>query len=154
MTKTSLTNNKESNLMGKTNMTKTPDKVTLGEEVTIVPSTDVTKTKETKLSLKSVTSLLGNLDGFTSEEQKNIQDVMKTLQDKGKVTSGQGGGSSTDTKEMIDFRKNFDISCNEQSDGFDITKTGLKKYYKLDTDGRKSYMMLYFRRSGDKTTPK
>ena len=154
MTKTSLTNNKESNLMGKTNMTKTPDKVTLGEEVTIVPSTDVTKTKETKLSLKSVTSLLGNLDGFTSEEQKNIQDVMKTLQDKGKVTSGQGGGSSTDTKEMIDFRKNFDISCNEQSDGYDITKTGLKKYYKLDTDGRKSYMMLYFRRSGDKTTPK
>ena len=140
--------------MGKTNMTKTPDKVTLGEEVTIVPSTDVTKTKETKLSLKSVTSLLGNLDGFTSEEQKNIQDVMKTLQDKGKVTSGQGGGSSTDTKEMIDFRKNFDISCNEQSDGYDITKTGLKKYYKLDTDGRKSYMMLYFRRSGDKTTPK
>ena len=154
MTKTSLTNNKESNLMGKTNMTKTPDKVTLGEEVTIVPSTDVTKTKETKLSLKSVTSLLGNLDGFTSEEQKNIQDVMKTLQDKGKVTSGQGGGSSTDTKEMIDFRKNFDISCNEQSDGYDITKTGRKKYYKLDTDGRKSYMMLYFRRSGDKTTPK
>ena len=153
MTKTSLTNNKESNLMGKTNMTKTPDKVTLGKEVTIVPSTDVTKTKETKLSLKSVTSLLGNLDGFTSEEQKNIQDVMKTLQDKGKVTSGQGGGSSTDTKEMIDFRKNFDISCNEQSDGYDITKTGLKKYYKLDTDGRKSYMMLYFRRSGDKTTP-
>ena len=139
--------------MGKTNMTKTPDKVTLGTEVTIVPSTDVTKTKETKLSLKSVTSLLGNLDGFTSEEQKNIQDVMKTLQDKGKVTSGQGGGSSTDTKEMIDFRKNFDISCNEQSDGYDITKTGLKKYYKLDTDGRKSYMMLYFRRSGDKTTP-
>jgi len=139
--------------MGKTNMTKTPDKVTLGKEVTIVPSTDVTKTKETKLSLKSVTSLLGNLDGFTSEEQKNIQDVMKTLQDKGKVTSGQGGGSSTDTKEMIDFRKNFDISCNEQSDGYDITKTGLKKYYKLDTDGRKSYMMLYFRRSGDKTTP-
>ena len=153
MTKTSLTNNKESNLMGKPNMNKTPDKVTLGEEVTIVPSIDVTKTKETKLSLKSVTSLLGNLDGFTSEEQKNIQDVMKTLQDKGKVTSGQGGGSSTDTPEMIEFRKDFDISCNEQSDGFDITKTGLKKYYKLDTDGRKSYMMLYFRRSGDKTTP-
>ena len=154
MTKTSLTNNKESNLMGKPNMNKTPDKVTLGEEVTIVPSIDVTKTKETKLSLKSVTSLLGNLDGFTTEEQKNIKDVMKTLQDKGKVTSGQGGGSSTDTPEMIDFRKNFDISCNEQSDGFDITKTGLKKYYKLDTEGRKSYMMLYFRRSGDKTTPK
>ena len=154
MTKTSLTNNKESNLMGKTNMTTTPDKVTLGEEVTIVPSIDVTKTKETKLSLKSVNSLLGNLDGFTSDEQKKIQDVMKTLQDKGKVTSGQGGGSSTDTPEMIEFRKDFDISCNEQSDGFDITKTGLKKYYKLDTDGRKSYMMLYFRRSGDKTTPK
>ena len=135
-------------------MNKTPDKVTKSTEVTVVPSVDVTKTKETKLSLKSVNSLLGNLDGFTSDEQKKIQDVMKTLQDKGKVTSGQGGGSSTDTPEMIDFRKNFDVSCSEQSDGFDITKTGLKKFYKLDTEGRKSYMMLYFRRSGDKTTPK
>ena len=79
---------------------------------------------------------------------------MKTLQDKGKVTSGQGGGSSTDTPEMIEFRKEFDLNCSECSDGHDITKTGLKKYYKLDTEGRKSYMMLYFRRSGDKTTPK
>ena len=140
--------------MGKPNMNKNPKEVTKGTEVTVVPSIDVTKTKETKLSLKSVNSLLGNLDGFTSDEQKKIQDVMKTLQDKGKVTSGQGGGSSTDTPEMIDFRKNFDVSCSEQSDGFDITKTGLKKYYKLDTEGRKSYMMLYFRRSGDKTTPK
>ena len=154
MTKTSITNTKESNLMRKPNMNKTPDKVTKSTEVTIVPSLDVTKTKETKLSLKSVNSLLGNLDGFTSDEQKKIQDVMKTLQDKGKVTSGQGGGSSTDTPEMIDFRKNFDVSCSEQSDGFDITKTGLKKFYKLDTEGRKSYMMLYFRRLGDKTTPK
>ena len=136
--------------MSNKTMTKTPK----SSEITSVTSIDVTKTKDTKLSLKSVNSLLGNLDGFTSEERKNIQDVMKTLQDKGKVTSGQGGGSSTDTKEMIDFRKNFDISCNEQSDGYDITKTGLKKYYKLDTNGRKSYMMLYFRRSGDKTTPK
>ena len=140
--------------MGKPNMNKNPKEVTKGTEVTVVPSIDVTKTKETKLSLKSVNSLLGNLDGFTSDEQKKIQDVMKTLQDKGKVTSGQGGGSSTDTPEMIDFRKNFDVSCSEQSDGFDITKTGLKKFYKLDTEGRKSYMMLYFRRSGDKTTPK
>ena len=150
MIKTSLTNTKESNLMSNKTMTKTPK----SSEITSVTSIDVTKTKDTKLSLKSVNSLLGNLDGFTSEERKNIQDVMKTLQDKGKVTSGQGGGSSTDTSEMIDFRKNFDISCNEQSDGYDITKTGLKKYYKLDTNGRKSYMMLYFRRSGDKTTPK
>ena len=154
MTKTSLTNNKESNLMSNKTMTKTPKEVTKGTEVTVVPSIDVTKTKETKLSLKSVNSLLGNLDGFTPEERKNIQDVMKTLQDKGKVTSGQGGGSTTDTPEMIEFRKNFDISCSEQSDGFDITKTGLKKYYKLDTEGRKSYMMLYFRRSKDKVTPK
>ena len=154
MTKTSITNTKESKLMGKPNMNKNPKEVTKGTEVTVVPSIDVTKTKETKLSLKSVNSLLGNLDGFTSDEQKKIQDVMKTLQDKGKVTSGQGGGSSTDTPEMIEFRKDFDISCNEQSDGYDITKTGLKKYYKLDTEGRKSYMMLYFRRSGDKTTPK
>ena len=36
MTKTSITNTKESKLMGKPNMNKTPDKVTLGEEVTIV----------------------------------------------------------------------------------------------------------------------
>ena len=151
MTKTSLTNNKESNLMSNKTMTKTPKEVTKETEVT---SIDVTKTKETKLSLKSLNSLLGNLDGFTSEERKNIQDVMKTLQDKGKVTSGQGGGSTTDTPEMIDFRKNFDISCSEVSDGYDITKTGLKKYYKLDTEGRKSYMMLYFRRSKDKVTPK
>ena len=154
MTKTSITNTKETKLMRKPNMNKNPKEVTKGTEVTVVPSLDVTKTKETKLSLKSVNSLLGNLDGFTSDEQKKIQDVMKTLQDKGKVTSGQGGGSSTDTPEMIDFRKNFDVSCSEQSDGFDITKTGLKKFYKLDTEGRKSYMMLYFRRSGDKTTPK
>ena len=154
MTKTSITNTKETKLMRKPNMNKNPEEVTKSTEVTVVPSLDVTKTKETKLSLKSVNSLLGNLDGFTSDEQKKIQDVMKTLQDKGKVTSGQGGGSSTDTPEMIDFRKNFDVSCSEQSDGFDITKTGLKKFYKLDTEGRKSYMMLYFRRSGDKTTPK
>ncbi len=151
MTKTSLTNNKESNLMSNKTMTKTPKEVTKETEVT---SIDVTKTKETKLSLKSVNSLLGNLDGFTPEERTNIQKVMKTLQDKGKVTSGQGGGSTTDTPEMIDFRKNFDISCSEVSDGYDITKTGLKKYYKLDTEGRKSYMMLYFRRSKDKVTPK
>ena len=154
MTKTSITNTKETKLMRKPNMNKNPEEVTKSTEVTVVPSIDVTKTKETKLSLKSVNSLLGNLDGFTSDEQKKIQDVMKTLQDKGKVTSGQGGGSSTDTPEMIDFRKNFDVSCSEQSDGFDITKTGLKKFYKLDTEGRKSYMMLYFRRLGDKTTPK
>jgi len=76
--------------MSNKTMTKTPKEVTKETEVT---SIDVTKTKETKLSLKSVNSLLGNLDGFTSEERKNIQDVMKTLQDKGKVTSGQGGGS-------------------------------------------------------------
>ena len=139
--------------MGKQSNSKSPE-VTKSKEVTIVPSIDVTKTKESKLSLKSVNSLLGNLDGFTPQEQKNIQNVMKTLEDKGKVTSGQGGGSSTDTTEMIEFRKNFDVSCSEQSDGFDITKTGLKKYYILDTEGRKSYFMLYFRRSGDKNKPK
>ena len=147
MIKTSLTNIRDIKTMGKQSNSKSP-------EVAKVPSIDVTKTKETKLSLKSVNSLLGNLDGFTPQEQKNIQDVMKTLQDKGKVTSGQGGGSSTDTPEMIEFRKDFDLNCSECSDGHDITKTGLKKYYKLDTNGRKSYMMLYFRRSGDKTTPK
>ena len=153
MIKTSLTNIRDIKTMGKQSNSKSPE-VTKSKEVTMVPSIDVTKTKESKLSLKSVNSLLGNLDGFTPQEQKNIQDVMKTLQDKGKVTSGQGGGSSTDTPEMIEFRKDFDLNCSECSDGHDITKTGLKKYYKLDTNGRKSYMMLYFRRSGDKTTPK
>ena len=107
MIKTSLTNIRDITTMGKQSNSKSPE-VTKSKEVTIVPSIDVTKTKESKLSLKSVNSLLGNLDGFTPQEQKNIQDVMKTLQDKGKVTSGQGGGSSTDTPEMIDFRKNFD----------------------------------------------
>ena len=141
------------NHMGK-NKTNDTSKVVTGTKVTNLPSIDVTKTKETKLSKKSVKDLLDNLDGFTPDEQKNIKNVMKTLEDKGKVTSGQGGGSSTDTTEMIDFRKNFDISCSEKSDGYDITKTGLKKYYILDTDGRKSYFMLYFRRSGDKNKPK
>ena len=121
MTKTSITNTKETKLMGKPNMNKNPKEVTKGTEVTVVPSIDVTKTKETKLSLKSVNSLLGNLDGFTSDEQKKIQDVMKTLQDKGKVTSGQGGGSSTDTPEMIEFRKNWsdeklDVVMSEWND--------------------------------------
>ena len=141
-----LTNQNGVNHMGKKTTNDTSKEVT--------GNNDVTKTKETKFSKKSVNDLLNNLDGFTPEEQKNIQNVMKTLEDKGKVTSGQGGGSSTDTTEMIEFRKNFDISCSEQSDGFDITKTGLKKYYILDTEGRKSYFMLYFRRSGDKNKPK
>ena len=148
-----LTNQHGVNHMGKKNTNDT-SKVVTGSKVTNLPSIDVTKTKETKLSKKSVKDLLDNLDGFTPEEQKKIQNVMKTLEEKGKVTSGQGGGSSTDTTEMIDFRKNFDISCSEKSDGYDITKTGLKKYYILDTDGRKSYFMLYFRRSGDKNKPK
>ena len=148
-----LTNQHGVNHMGKKNTNDT-SKVVTGSKVTNLPSIDVTKTKETKLSKKSVKDLLNNLDGFTPEEQKKIQNVMKTLEEKGKVTSGQGGGSSTDTTEMIDFRKNFDISCSQKSDGYDITKTGLKKYYILDTDGRKSYFMLYFRRSGDKNKPK
>ena len=78
MTKTSLTNTKETKLMSNKTMNKNPKEVTKGTEVTVVPSIDVTKTKETKLSLKSVNSLLGNLDGFTPEERKNIQNVMKT----------------------------------------------------------------------------
>ena len=74
MIKTSLTNIRDIKTMGKQSNSKSP-------EVAKVPSIDVTKTKETKLSLKSVNSLLGNLDGFTPQEQQNIQDVMKTLQD-------------------------------------------------------------------------
>ena len=75
--------------MGK-NKTNDTSKVVTGTKVTNLPSIDVTKTKETKLSKKSVKDLLDNLDGFTPEERKNIQNVMKTLEEKGKVTSGQG----------------------------------------------------------------
>ena len=55
------------------------------------PTTDdknVVKTKETKLSKKSVMDILNNLDGFDTKEQQQIKDVFKTLEEKGKVTSG------------------------------------------------------------------
>jgi len=71
-----------------------PD-VTIDEPTT--DDKDVVKTKETKLSKKSVMDILNNLDGFDNKEQQKIKDVFKTLEDKGKVTSGQGGGSSFET---------------------------------------------------------
>ena len=106
---------------------------------------DVMKTKETKLSKKSVTSVLDNLDGFSTEEQQNIKDVFKTLQDKGKITSGQGGGSSFETENMTNIRNVVSKEVETVSDGFDVTKTGIKRYYVLDKNNTKRYCMVYFR---------
>ena len=64
--------------------------------------------KELKLSKKSVDNVLSNLGGFSSEEQQQIQDVFKKLSEKGKVTNGQGGGTSYDTPEITEFRSNED----------------------------------------------
>ena len=114
-------------------------------ETPTVEIKDVVKTKETKLSKKSVTSILDNLDGFSTEEQQNIKDVFKTLQDKGKITSGQGGGSSFETENMTNIRNIVTKEVEKVSDGFDETKTGLEKHYVLDKDGKKRYCMVYFR---------
>ena len=125
--------------------TRHTKKVTTSDEVT---QTD----KVTKLSKKSVTDILSNLDGFSSEEQNKIKSVMKTLTDKGRVTSGQGGGSSYDTEEMTTFRNDFFTMSDKLSVGNDITKSGVKLPYIIDNRGVKRYPMLYFRSVKDKTT--
>ena len=72
---------------------------------------DVVKSdKELKLSKKSVDNVLSNLEGFSSEEQQQIQDVFKKLSEKRRVTNAQGGGTSYDTPEISEFRSNFDNS--------------------------------------------
>ena len=101
--------------------------------------------KEVKLSKKSVDNVLSNLDGFSSEDVKQIQDVFKKLSDKGKVTNGQGGGTSYDTPEITKFRKDFGDSVESISDGHDITKTGKKLYYVKDKQGNLRYPTLYLR---------
>ena len=121
-------------------------------KVTII-DTD-TDNKVSKLSKKSVNDILSNLDGFSSEEQNEIKSVMKTLTDKGRVTSGQGGGSSFDTEEMTEFRTNFDTMSTDKSNGFDTTKNGLKQPYVIDNRGVKRYPMLYFRSVKDLKTKK
>ena len=120
-------------------------KVTTNDEVT---QTD----KVTKLSLKSVDNILGNLDGFSPEEQNQIISVMEKQKDKGRVTSGQGGGSSYDTEEMTTFRNDFFTMSDKLSVGNDITKSGVKLPYIIDNRGVKRYPMLYFRSVKDKTT--
>ena len=125
--------------------TRQAKKVTTNDEVT---QTD----KVTKLSLKSVDNILGNLDGFSPEEQNQIKSVMEKLKDKGRVTSGQGGGSSYDTEEMTTFRNDFFTMSDKLSVGNDITKSGVKLPYVIDNRGVKRYPMLYFRSVKDKTT--
>tara|TARA_A100001201_G_scaffold18479_1_gene21001 strand:+ start:105 stop:569 length:465 start_codon:yes stop_codon:yes gene_type:complete len=121
----------------------------VSSDVTIeTPTTDVkevVKTKETKLSKKSVMDILNNLDGFDTKEQQQIKDVFKTLEEKGKVTSGQGGGSSFETEEMTQLRNKFGLEVEMVSKGHDVTKTGVKKHYLMDKNGKKRYPMLYFR---------
>ena len=119
----------------------------------VTTSNEVTQTeKVSKLSKKSVENVLGNLDGFSPEEQNQIKSVMKKLTDNGRVTSGQGGGSSFDTEEMTTFRSEFDKMSTEVSDGSDITKSGIQLPYIIDNRGVKRYPMLYFRSVKDKTT--
>ena len=135
------------NLMSKN--TLKPSKVTdidVSVEDTPTDIKDVMKSdKEVKLSKKSVDNVLSNLDGFSSEDVKQIQDVFKKLSDKGKVTNGQGGGTSYDTPEITKFRKDFGDSVESISDGHDITKTGKKLYYVKDKQGNLRYPTLYLR---------
>tara|TARA_R100000781_G_scaffold91563_1_gene56685 strand:- start:13 stop:483 length:471 start_codon:yes stop_codon:yes gene_type:complete len=144
-----ITNNQSEgvNLMSKDS--RKTSKVT-NNSVSVEPTStdikDVVKSdKELKLSKKSVDNVLSNLEGFSSEEQQQIQDVFKKLSEKGRVTNGQGGGTSYDTPEITEFRSNFDNSVESISDGHDVTKTGLKKHYIIDKNGTKRYPMLYLR---------
>jgi len=127
------------------------DKLNPTKVTTIDTDTD---NKVSKLTKKSVTDILSNLEGFSTEDQNQIKSVMKKLTDKGRVTSGQGGGSSSDTEEMTEFRTNFDTMSTEFSVGFDTTKNGLKQPYVIDNKGVKRYPMLYFRSVKDLTTKK
>ena len=120
------------------------------DKVTVI-DTD-TDDKVSKLTKKSVTDILSNLEGFSTEDQNQIKSVMKKLTDSGRVTSGQGGGSSYDTEEMTTFRTNFDTMATEFSVGVDTTKNGLKQPYVIDNKGGKRYPMLYFRSVKDLTT--
>ena len=128
------------------------------DKVTVI-DTD-TDDKVSKLTKKSVTDILSNLEGFSTEDQNQIKSVMKILTDSGRGTSGQGGGSSYDTEEMTTFRTNFDTMSTDISKdpdtngGFDTTKNGLKQPYVIDNRGVKRYPMLYFRSVKDLKTKK
>jgi len=71
--------------------------------------------------------------------------LKQTLEDKGKVTSGQGGGSSFETEEMTKIRNLVSKEVELVSKGHDVTKTGVKKHYLMDKNGKKRYPMVYFR---------
>ena len=118
--------------------------------------TDVTKTlldtpdtpkKEVKFSKKTVTDFMGNLEsmGFSTDEIKDVTKTMELIENKGCVTSGQGGGTSKDTEEITKFRKDFGTSVVDVSDGYDVTKTGIKLHYCYDNKGNKRYPTLYLR---------
>jgi|TARA_R110002153_G_scaffold79183_1_gene202141 hypothetical protein len=138
MNKTSITIIKEGIDMSKNSKlnVKTPK---------VTQETDTTKSKEVKFTKKVVDGLLNDLSGFSSEEQDKIKDVMKTLQDKGKVTNGQGGGTSYDTPQITNFRNDYNKSVKDISDGFVVTKTGIKKHYVIDSNGERRFPMLYLR---------
>ena len=126
-------------------MSKVTD-IDVSVETTPTDIKDVVKSdKEIKLSKKSVDNVLSNLDGFSSEDVQKIQDVFKKLEDGGKVTNGQGGGTSYDTPEITKFRKEFGESVESISDGHDVTKTGKKLYYVKDSNGKLRYPTLYLR---------
>ena len=139
MNKTSLTITKEGLTMSKNKHKLNVNTPKVTEE------TDTTKSKEVKFTKKVVDGLLSDLKGFTSDEQDKNKDVMKTLQDKGKVTSGQGGGTSFDTPEITSFRRDYNKSVEELSEGFVMTKTGIKKHYVIDSNGERRFPMLYLR---------
>jgi hypothetical protein len=140
MNKTSLTITKEGLTMSKNKHKLNVNTPKVTEEVK-----DTTKSKEVKFTKKVVDGLLSDLKGFTSEEQDKIKDVMKTLQDKGKVTSGQGGGTSYDTPKITTFRTDYNKSVKDISEGFVMTKTGIKKHYVIDSNGERRFPMLYLR---------
>ena len=126
-------------------MSKVTD-IDVSVETTPTDIKDVVKSdKEIKLSKKSVDNVLSNLDGFSSEDVQKIQDVFKKLEDGGKVTNGQGGGTSYDTPEITKFSKDFGDSVESISDGHDVTKTGKKLYYVKDSDGKLRYPTSYLR---------
>jgi len=108
-------------------------------------STPTTTPKNTKLSKKSVDNVLDNLNGFSKDEQEQIKKMFGKLQNKGLVTNGQGGGTSYDTPEIVEFRNKFNKEVERVSNGTVVTSTGIKKHYILDNKGKKRFPMLYLR---------
>jgi len=120
-----------------------------GTEVskTLLDTPTETPKKDVKFSKKTVTDMIGNLEsmGFSTDEVKDIKKSFKLIDEKGGVTSGQGGGTSKDTKQITEFRKTFGKSVEIVSDGYDVTKTGVKLHYCIDNKGNKRYPTLYLR---------